>query len=104
MPKKTTKPVAGVKFAKTSSFPKPRTYPGVGSGRSGPPMVNVGSKKGRVGSAKTLNADRERGGRFSQAGKGVTKSNSHSGDPHPPMIGKKTGHGSFASLGIHKSK
>ena len=103
MAKQTSKSVAGVKFGKLTSFKKPRTYPGPGHGRSGPPMVNVGGKKERVGSAKSAMPVRKKGGlRFGSAGS-VSERTGHTGPSSIPTIGKQSGHGSFASLGIKRS-
>ena len=94
------KTLAGVRYGKLTSYPKERTYPGVGKGRSGPPMVDIGSKQGQQ---KIVQPKRKAGGgRFARAGS-VSTRNSHSGDQHIPMIGKQTGHGNWATHGIRKS-
>lgn len=89
------KTLVGVKYGKLTSKPKPRTYPGVGHGRSGPPMVDIGSKQGQKKAGQSH--------RFAKVGS-VSEGKSHSGPSSQPTIGKQSGHGSFASLGIHNSK
>lgn len=95
-----SKTLVGVKYGKLTSKPKPRTYPGVGKGRSGPPMVDIGSKAGQQ---KLVQPQRKaRGGRFAKFGS-VSERDGHTGPSNIPTIGKQTGHGNFASHGIKKS-
>lgn len=86
------KALAGVKYGKLTSQPKPRTYPGAGGGRSGPPMVSIGNQSGRSATPH----------KFAKTGS-VSQKTSHSGPASRPTIGKQSGHGGFASHGIRKS-
>jgi hypothetical protein len=90
--------VKGVKIKQMASFKKPRTYPGVGSGRSGPPMVDVGSKSGSANSLKAAPNTK-----FARMGS-VSERKGHTGPESIPTIGGQKGHGDWASMGIRRSK
>lgn len=83
------KTLAGVKYGKMTSAPKtPHKSKSQAKmhGRSGPPMVNIGkggSKRPALGSVSTR--------------KGNT------GPSSTPTIGRQSGHGTWASMGIKKS-
>lgn len=83
------KALVGVKYGKMTSAPKTR-HKSKGSakmsGRSGPPMVDIGSKGERVGTAKSAMPVRQRGARFSKGGS-VSERDGHTGPDHRPSIG-----------------
>jgi hypothetical protein len=88
------KALVGVHYGKLTSEPKPRRHTrgrAKMTGRSGPPMVDVGSKKERRGTAKTV---RDTSFRFAKTGS-VSERNSHSGpSDHPTIGGQKNRSGS----------
>lgn len=91
------KALAGVKYGSLTSKPKPprtHTHPtGTGSGRSGPPMVDIGAKQGQKAAGHSH--------RFAKVGS-VSQQLSNTGPDSRPTIGKQSGHGGFASHGIRK--
>lgn len=98
------KALAGVKYGKMTSRQKPpqnTKSQGRMSGRSGPPMVDIGSKGERKGTAQTVREGTPH--RFAKTGN-VSQSNSHSGPSDHPTIGAQKGHGGFGEFGIRKSR
>lgn len=80
------KVLAGVKYGGMSSQQKPpRNTKGHKkmTGRAGPPMVDIGAKQGRVGTAKAPPSHR-----FAKVGS-VSERNSNSGPSHQPTIGSQ---------------
>jgi hypothetical protein len=81
------KALAGVKYGKLTSRKPPHNTKGQTkmSGRSGPPHVDIGSKKERKGTAMTV---RDTSFRFARTGS-VAERNSHSGPSDHPTIGSQ---------------
>lgn len=90
--------VKGVKIKQMASFRKERTYGGVGKGKAGPPMVGIGSERG---SATSLKAKPNT--KFAKTGS-VSERKGSTGPSSIPTIGKQSGHGDWASMGIRRSK
>jgi hypothetical protein len=83
------KALAGVKYGKLSSRKPPRNTKNQArmTGRSGPPLVGIGSKKERRGTAQTV---RDTSFRFAKTGS-VSERSSHSGPSDHPSIGSQKG-------------
>jgi hypothetical protein len=83
------KALAGVKYGKLTSRKPPRNTKNQTrmSGRSGPPHVDIGSKKERRGTAMTV---RDTSFRFAKTGS-ISERHSHSGPADHPSIGAQKG-------------
>jgi hypothetical protein len=90
--------VKGVKIREMRAFPKPRTYGGSKGGRSGPPMVGIGSKRSATTALKAAPNTK-----YAKTGS-VSERRGSTGPSHIPMIGGQKGHGDWASMGIRRSR
>lgn len=98
------KALAGVKYGNMTSRQKPpqnTKSQARMSGRSGPPMVDIGSKGERKGTALTVREGQPH--RFAKLGS-VSQRSGNTGPDSRPTIGSPKGHGTWADQGIKKSR
>ena len=87
------KALAGVKYGNMTSGPKVRPHSKGGkkmTGRSGPPMVSIGSPAGRKGTSQTARTA-GKGFRFAKTGSVAERNSSGTNTGNTPNIGNQRG-------------